>query len=494
MKMKIALAALLGLPPLAGAAPQRFSAQQCENLEQSLLTCAAAKGRPKVVRSLLDAGTPVDERDALGATALHWAAKNDRLEVMQILLARKADVDARNKVGGTPLHWATKSDALAAVQLLLSREANANAVNGLGWTPLMMAADNGNVRVARALLDRKPDVRVVNSQGATAWSLAIKRGNRDIAHMLWEADNAAPSAATAETAGHQEPAAPAVGKAEVERMIAEAVRRADAKPAAAETRKSDVDSPRYNAKQNPNDYAVVIGIERYSDIPDAEFAEHDAAAVRAHLAALGYPERNMVSLTGSKATKTGLIKTLETWLPRNVNERSTVFVYYSGHGAPDVKSGRSYLVPWDGDPQFLEDTGYPVERLYQKLGELKAKHVLVALDACFSGVGGRSVLAKGMRPLVTQAAAASVPENVVALTASAANQAAGAFPGQAHGLFTYYLLRGLNGDAADENGRVTVASLYESLSTRVQDEARREGADQSPQIATGSTGEPLRLR
>ena len=43
----------------------------------------------------------------------------------------------------------------------------------------------------------------------------------------------------------------------------------------------------------------------------------------------------------------------------------------------DVKTGQAYLVPWDGDPNFLENTAYPVSRLYRKLGELPAKQVFV---------------------------------------------------------------------------------------------------------------------
>ena len=501
MKKEIALVALLGIPSLAGAArrPRVHRILSCENPVQTMLTCMAAQGRTGLMRGLLDHGTPINQPDALGATALHWAALNDRPEAAKFLLSRRADVHARNRALGTPLHWAAKSKNRVTVDLLLAHGADVNAVNNVGWTPLMLAADTGNAGAARALLARKADVRLKGSRGETAWSVAIQHGHEDIARMIWTADHSAPAAAPAPAIAGKPAAAapaPAVDKAEMERMIAAAVAKATAKPAQAAAKKSDVDSPSYKVSENADNFAVVVGIEHYSDIPDAEFAEHDAAAVREHLAALGYPQRNIVSLIGTKATKTGLIKELETWLPRNVNSNSTVFVYYSGHGAPDVKTGHSYLVPWDGDPQFLEDTGYPVERLYQKLGELKAKRVIVALDACFSGQGGRSVLAKGLRPLVTQTPTEPAPGKIVSLTASGANQAAGAFPREAHGLFTYYLLRGLNGDAADKDGRVTLASLYTSLAARVQDEARKAGADQSPQLlpASAASGDSARLR
>jgi uncharacterized caspase-like protein len=256
-----------------------------------------------------------------------------------------------------------------------------------------------------------------------------------------------------------------------------------------------VDQPRYKLAENPDNYALVIGIERYSDIPEAQYAERDAAAVRDHLVALGYPERNIVSLLGPKATKSGITKNLETWLPNNVGEDSTVFVYYSGHGAPDPMSGQTFLVPWDGDPAFLQDTAYPLKRLYEKLNRLKAKRVIVALDSCFSGAGGRSVLAKGLRPLVSKVSTDLAAGKTVALSAAGGDQVSGTLQAQGHGLFTYYLLRGLNGEAKDAKGAVTVASLYSYLLKRVPDAARRDNGDQTPQLSpAGAQRTPLRLR
>ena len=70
-------------------------------------------------------------------------------------------------------------------------------------------------------------------------------------------------------------------------------------------------------------------------------------------------------MTGPRARKTGIEKYVESWLPRNVDEKSEVFVYFSGHGAPDPTIGRAYLMPWDGDAQFLSNTAYPIKRLYE---------------------------------------------------------------------------------------------------------------------------------
>ena len=71
---------------------------------------------------------------------------------------------------------------------------------------------------------------------------------------------------------------------------------------------------------------------------------------------------------------------------RNVVEgRSNVFVYYSGHGVPDLVSRQPFLLPHDGDPNFAE-SGYPLETLYRNLELVKQKigatrQVVVMVDA-----------------------------------------------------------------------------------------------------------------
>lgn len=281
-----------------------------------------------------------------------------------------------------------------------------------------------------------------------------------------------------------------VSRADLEEIVQKAVAGASPKAggaAAPGPRPSEVDAPSYKAAERPDDFAVVIGIDGYSEIPSAQFAERDAAAVRRHFAALGVPERNIISLQGAKAGKAAFVKTFETWLPLNAGPESTVWVYYSGHGAPDPRTGSAYLLPWDGDPQFLDDTAYPLKRLYAKLDALKAKRVVLAMDACFSGAGGRSVLAKGVRPLVSKADV-GVSGKTVALTASAADEVTGTIEEQGHGLFTYHLLKGLNGAAADARGRVTLEGLHDYLVPKVRDDARRQNRAQTPQLMQASSG------
>ena len=243
---------------------------------------------------------------------------------------------------------------------------------------------------------------------------------------------------------------------------------------------SPIDSPAYRHAERPQDFAVIVGVEKYQDLPPAGFAERDAQAVKSHLKALGVPERNIAFLIDNRALRSSLEKYVEQWLPNLATPDSRVYFYFSGHGAPDLKTGDSYLVTWEGDPSFLATTAYPVRRLYEKLSALKAKEIVVVLDACFSGSGGRSVLAKGARPLVMKMSSAEVPQNLTVFSAASGEQITSTLENEGHGTFTYFFLEGLGGRAKDAAGRVTAQTLYNYLKPKVQDEARRQNRDQEP--------------
>ncbi|UPT76040.1 MAG: caspase family protein [Elusimicrobiota bacterium] len=277
----------------------------------------------------------------------------------------------------------------------------------------------------------------------------------------------------ARSAAASAPAASGLSASDIEKL-AKALRKADAPEPAADLGRI---LPRFAAAPHEDDLAVIVGVESYSDIgTKAPYAERDAEAVKSFIRALGVPERNIILLTGPKAVRSALTKNIEGWLPRMAKPNSRVFFYFSGHGAPDVKTGQAYLVPWDGDPNFLESTAYPVAQLYKKLGQLPAKQVLVAMDSCFSGAGGRSVLASGARPLVAKMEHSVAPAKVTVLAASGASEISGSLDDKRHGTFTYFLLEGLNA------GKTTPKALADYVTPRVQDEARRLNRDQTPQL------------
>ena len=245
---------------------------------------------------------------------------------------------------------------------------------------------------------------------------------------------------------------------------------------------SSVDHPDYRSPRHPNAFALVIGVEKYpGGIPKAEFADRDAQAMVAHLRALGVPLRHIKRLTDETATGNRIKGALH-WLKRNVRPGSTVYVYFSGHGSPS-QGGTAYLVPFDGDPSDLSDTGVSTSGFYRTLGQLPARHIIVALDACFTGEGKRSIVGSGIRPLVTKIREGEVPSSgkIVVLTAARSNQESGVLEAKGHGLFTYYFLKGLNG-GAEHGGHVTVAGLYRYIKPKVESEANLDNRSQTPEL------------
>ncbi len=253
--------------------------------------------------------------------------------------------------------------------------------------------------------------------------------------------------------------------------------------------KSDVDDPpAVKAPKKKNAYAVVFGIEKYRErLPKADFASRDAKTVANYLTkVLGYPEENVVVRTNDLATRNDMEKYFGQWLKNNVEKDSTVFIYYSGHGAPNPKTGDAYLVPYDGDPTYLDSTSFPLKRLYEALEKLPTKEIIVVLDSCFSGAGGRSVLAKGAKPMglsVEQSVTSAVGKAIV-LTASGSDQISSAYEEKGHGLMTYFFLKGLQGDAdANEDGTLTMAELYNYVRPQVEKVARKQfNNEQTPQF------------
>lgn len=236
-----------------------------------------------------------------------------------------------------------------------------------------------------------------------------------------------------------------------------------------------------------NAYAIVIGIERYRQkLPQADFAIHDARIMAEYLTkALGVPEENLVTLLGDHATKTDLEKYLDGWLPNRVERDDSVFIYYAGHGAPNPKTGEAYIVPYDGDPTYIETTGYSMKRLHETLAKLQSKEVIVMLDSGFSGAGGRSVLGKGMRPVGFSIEGPRLAAGKTTVLASAfGDQVSGTYEAKGHGLLTYFFLKGLQGEGdLDKDGKIELGELFDYLKPQVERTARREfNNEQTPQL------------
>jgi uncharacterized caspase-like protein len=241
------------------------------------------------------------------------------------------------------------------------------------------------------------------------------------------------------------------------------------------------------AAQKPRreDWALVIGIEEYGGLPRVDYAKNDALLVKKYFnKLLGVPEENTIILINRDATKSKIEGYINQYLPANVSSNTTLYVYYAGHGAPGMSSGEPYLIPYDGDTRFLEQSAYKLKKFYDDINKLKVQRVIIFIDSCFSGVAARSseMLMKGTRLALSHVQNPSITsEKVISINATNEAQTSNAYEQKRHGLFTYYLLDGLRGAASsDKDKSVSVKGLYEYVLNNVSRDARRKGAEQTP--------------
>jgi hypothetical protein len=241
------------------------------------------------------------------------------------------------------------------------------------------------------------------------------------------------------------------------------------------------------SKPYPKDWGLIIGIENYANLPKVNYARKDALIIKDYfIKLLGVPEENIIMLVDSDATRARIEGYLKQYIPANVSPETTLYVYFAGHGAPDLDKGNPYLVPFDGDIRFLGNTGYPLKRFYDDIDELKIRRSYVFLDSCFSGLASRAaeMLIKGARPVLMHSKEIQLDHaKIVALSATSAGQVSNSFPKTEHGLFTYYLLRALEGEADSDDDRwLSVKEVYEYVRRHVSRESKKMGHEQTPMI------------
>ncbi len=243
--------------------------------------------------------------------------------------------------------------------------------------------------------------------------------------------------------------------------------------------------------------AVVIGNRNYlnADVPTVDFAIRDATLMKEYLlTAFGYKEGNIIYL--EDATQGTFYATfgtdsrdgkLHNYIKTN---KSDVFIYYSGHGAPDPETNDGYFVPVDCDPSLVALNGYSLDLFYSQIRKLKAKSVTVVIDACFSGSSDNGMLLKNISPVFIEVnQQALTGSKAVIFTSADGDQVSSWYPEQKHSLFTYYYLKGLQGDAnINGDNSLTVAELHNYIAENVSYMARRlNNREQTPQITGDQT-------
>jgi uncharacterized caspase-like protein len=223
-------------------------------------------------------------------------------------------------------------------------------------------------------------------------------------------------------------------------------------------------------------WVLLIGVDRYHDLtlPSLRYAAVDCQGVGTALAAAtgAFPEREFL-IHHDLVAETPILARVETSLHRIVTQaqpQDTVLIYFSGHGVVEPTTQQTVLCLLDTDRENLLTTGLQIQVVLEMLGHCAAHSQLLWLDACHSGnlnfIGTNRDLGESTRlnPIAQLLASlrhqAALSRGFYALLSCDEGQQSWEFPDLGHGVFSYYLMRGLQGEAADERGVIDADSLY----------------------------------
>lgn len=231
--------------------------------------------------------------------------------------------------------------------------------------------------------------------------------------------------------------------------------------------------------------ALVIGITNYRNVVDLNWAAADAKAFAAFLRSLpagALDSGSIRLLIDSAATKTTIVDGL-TWLTDASRPDDEAIIYFAGHGDVEPVTGRElgFLLAHDARAgrDYFPEGALKVNDLQDLIvGIVKqGASVLLITDACRSGT-----LVAG-EPGRSRATVALMQEwmGVATLVSSGPTQLSqeGSQWGDGHGVFTFYLLQGLQGRANSDNDPVVT---LEEVARFVQDSVERAtGGAQRPE-------------
>jgi hypothetical protein len=236
----------------------------------------------------------------------------------------------------------------------------------------------------------------------------------------------------------------------------------------------------------PRGYALIVGVGNYKNLPaksQLDFAERDADAIYSILISPeggNFRAENVRRLTGAQATLGNIKRELETWLPSVAKEEDRVVIYFAGHGF--ISGGRGYLAPYDLDPANIPGTGYSMEMLGQVAGSrIKSKWKVLLTDACHSGVITPDADVQRLNQNLLD-----LSRSILSLTASRDRERSFESKdwGGGHGIFTYYVVKGLEGEADESgDGVVTADELANYVRRNVREATKGE---QNPTSDRGS--------
>jgi len=224
-------------------------------------------------------------------------------------------------------------------------------------------------------------------------------------------------------------------------------------------------------------FAVVVGIREYKQSDaNLQYADQDAQNIFDFLTDRNYgnvPPANITLLVNKNATKQNILKAIAAQFSR-ASANDIVLFYFSGHGNPGV------LCPYD--QAYSKSTALWYDEIKNGMNTSAANRKICFLDACFSGsivdknMGKKSFDAEFVSMQqqlarfsdVKQADKGSSTSKIFVYASSRKNQTSAESDQLKEGVFTYYLLKGLKGEAdGNHNSVITAGELLGYLKKQI---------------------------
>lgn len=242
------------------------------------------------------------------------------------------------------------------------------------------------------------------------------------------------------------------------------------------------------SRKFPNRVALIVGIQDYSSAPKATFASSDAKWFREYATnVFGVTEGNIKSLIGKDANFIQTQKAISKWLPSKIKaNQSELIIFFAGHGLSTPDGKELYLLVHDSDTDLLSRTAILRSELFKDISKLKPKSVTLFLDTCYSGTSrdDKSLLASARPIRIVSKDVSNRPNNFTIFSAAKLDQISSGFKEVKHGIFSYYLMKGLEGKADANNDRkITNGELHVYLDQYISQKALQLGRKQNPDLA-----------
>lgn len=227
-------------------------------------------------------------------------------------------------------------------------------------------------------------------------------------------------------------------------------------------------------------WALVIGVDKYADtqITTLGGSSNDAKAIAdALIRYAGFPSDQVMLLASDQPaerqpTRGNILRRLSN-LASVVSPDGLLFVSFAGHGME--RGGQAFLLPSDAqvsnDVDLLEQTAVNVVQIKERIRKTGVGQVVMVLDACRNDPVGRGNEDNPLTLAYVRAFNFDLRNREVTafatLYATAVGQRAYEYKEKQQGYFTWELVEGLKGGAANERGEITLSGLLKYLQERV---------------------------